>query len=261
MNFPFRAPARSYAPEAADTPYRRAQQEWDARMGMASALASCVRTTNIDGMLNAHLSSKSFRQAFGSWWQIIAVILAAVPVLSWLSAQFEIGLSGFVQSFVSGYRALFYPPLQFLFAPLFSILPEKFAGVTKDGLVIWIFVGGTVSRTVNAKQERTFTEFAKVLHRLHGESIFWSRIKMRWSQIVCVVFWPLFIKEIFQVPFGWSGPAGVPDHIVWSAKDPSLAGAYKRDLDLRVAWFIQILAVSCVVLMAIGVSMSDINKR
>jgi type IV secretion system protein VirB5 len=35
MSFPFRAPAKSYAPQPADTPYRRAQQEWDARMGSA----------------------------------------------------------------------------------------------------------------------------------------------------------------------------------------------------------------------------------
>jgi type IV secretion system protein VirB5 len=35
MNFPFCAPAKPYAPTPADTPYRRAQQEWDARMGSA----------------------------------------------------------------------------------------------------------------------------------------------------------------------------------------------------------------------------------
>ena len=35
MSFPFRAPARSYAPPQAETPYRRAQAEWDARMGSA----------------------------------------------------------------------------------------------------------------------------------------------------------------------------------------------------------------------------------
>lgn len=35
MNFPFRSPARSFAPEPADTPYARARQEWDARMGAA----------------------------------------------------------------------------------------------------------------------------------------------------------------------------------------------------------------------------------
>lgn len=35
MSNPFRAPARSYAPPPAETPYRRAQAEWDARMGSA----------------------------------------------------------------------------------------------------------------------------------------------------------------------------------------------------------------------------------
>lgn len=35
MSFPFRSPAKNFAPEPADTPYRRAQQEWDARMGSA----------------------------------------------------------------------------------------------------------------------------------------------------------------------------------------------------------------------------------
>lgn len=44
MNFPFRAPARSYAPAPADTPYKRAQQEWDARMGSAVLSARSWRS-------------------------------------------------------------------------------------------------------------------------------------------------------------------------------------------------------------------------
>ncbi len=43
MIFPFRAPARSFAPEPASTPYRRAQQEWDARMGSAVLSARAWR--------------------------------------------------------------------------------------------------------------------------------------------------------------------------------------------------------------------------
>lgn len=43
MRFPFRAPAMSYAPPPADTPYRRAQAEWDARMGSAVLSAASWR--------------------------------------------------------------------------------------------------------------------------------------------------------------------------------------------------------------------------
>jgi type IV secretion system protein VirB5 len=43
MSFPFGAPARSYAPPEADTPYRRARQEWDARMGAAVLSARAWR--------------------------------------------------------------------------------------------------------------------------------------------------------------------------------------------------------------------------
>ena len=43
MSFPFRAPARSYAAAPADTPYKRAQQEWDARMGSAVLSARAWR--------------------------------------------------------------------------------------------------------------------------------------------------------------------------------------------------------------------------
>lgn len=43
MTFPFRSPARSYAPEPAHTPYQRAQQEWDARMGSAVLSARAWR--------------------------------------------------------------------------------------------------------------------------------------------------------------------------------------------------------------------------
>lgn len=39
MSFPFRAPAQSMAAAPPETPYRRAQQEWDARMG-ASVLSA-----------------------------------------------------------------------------------------------------------------------------------------------------------------------------------------------------------------------------
>ena len=35
MNFPFRRPPRAYAADAADTPFARAQQAWDMRMGSA----------------------------------------------------------------------------------------------------------------------------------------------------------------------------------------------------------------------------------
>jgi type IV secretion system protein TrbF len=45
MSFPFRAPAKSFAPEPADTPYRRARQEWDARMGSAVLSARTWRMT------------------------------------------------------------------------------------------------------------------------------------------------------------------------------------------------------------------------
>lgn len=44
MNFPFRSPARSFAPEPPDTPYARARQEWDARMGSAVLSARAWRS-------------------------------------------------------------------------------------------------------------------------------------------------------------------------------------------------------------------------
>ncbi len=45
MSFPFRAPAKSHAPEEPDTPYRRARQHWDARMGSAVQSARAWRAT------------------------------------------------------------------------------------------------------------------------------------------------------------------------------------------------------------------------
>lgn len=44
MNFSFRSPARSYAAAPVDTPYKRAQQEWDARMGSAVLSARSWRS-------------------------------------------------------------------------------------------------------------------------------------------------------------------------------------------------------------------------
>lgn len=50
MNFAFRAPTKSYAAPAPDTPYRRAQQEWDARMGSAVLSARSWRMTAFAGL-------------------------------------------------------------------------------------------------------------------------------------------------------------------------------------------------------------------
>jgi type IV secretion system protein VirB5 len=46
VNFPFRRPPRTYAPEPADTPYARAQQAWDNRMGSAVNAAVTWRTVS-----------------------------------------------------------------------------------------------------------------------------------------------------------------------------------------------------------------------
>lgn len=43
MNFPFRSPAKSFAAPQADTPYARARQEWDGRMGSAVLSARAWR--------------------------------------------------------------------------------------------------------------------------------------------------------------------------------------------------------------------------
>jgi len=45
MNFPFRAPTKSYAAPPPGTPYQRARQEWDARMGSAVLSARSWRMT------------------------------------------------------------------------------------------------------------------------------------------------------------------------------------------------------------------------
>lgn len=46
MNFPFRKPPRAYAAEPADTPFARAQQAWDRRMGSAVNTAHMWRTVS-----------------------------------------------------------------------------------------------------------------------------------------------------------------------------------------------------------------------
>lgn len=43
MNMPFRSAAQSFAPPPAETPYQRARQEWDARMGSAVLSARAWR--------------------------------------------------------------------------------------------------------------------------------------------------------------------------------------------------------------------------
>ncbi|MDX2277299.1 MAG: conjugal transfer protein TrbF [Hyphomonadaceae bacterium] len=47
MNFPFKRPPRAYATEPAATPYQRAQQAWDNRMGSAVNAATTWRTVSI----------------------------------------------------------------------------------------------------------------------------------------------------------------------------------------------------------------------
>ena len=50
MNFAFRAPTKSYAAPPQDTPYQRARQEWDARMGSAVLSARTWRVTAFAGL-------------------------------------------------------------------------------------------------------------------------------------------------------------------------------------------------------------------
>lgn len=50
MSFPFRAPVKNFAPEPPETPYRRAQAEWDARMGSAVLSARSWRRIAFAGL-------------------------------------------------------------------------------------------------------------------------------------------------------------------------------------------------------------------
>lgn len=50
MKTPFTAPAQSFAPDEGDTPYRRARQEWDRRMGAAVVSARAWRAMAIAGL-------------------------------------------------------------------------------------------------------------------------------------------------------------------------------------------------------------------
>lgn len=50
MSFPFRAPVKNFAPEPVETPYRRAQAEWDARMGSAVLSARSWRRIAFAGL-------------------------------------------------------------------------------------------------------------------------------------------------------------------------------------------------------------------
>lgn len=67
MNMPFRSPARSFAADPPDTPYRRAAQEWDARMGSAVLSARTWRTMAfvslaLAGLLGAGLTAVAMQR-------------------------------------------------------------------------------------------------------------------------------------------------------------------------------------------------------
>lgn len=64
MSFPFSAPAKSFAPEPAETPYRRAQQEWDARMG------------------SAVLSARTWRRLAFACLAIMAVLVGGLTIVA-----------------------------------------------------------------------------------------------------------------------------------------------------------------------------------
>ena len=64
MNFPFKAPVKSFAPEPAKTPYQRAQQEWDARMG------------------SAVLSARSWRRVAFACLALMAALVAGLTIVA-----------------------------------------------------------------------------------------------------------------------------------------------------------------------------------
>lgn len=57
MSFPFRAPAKSFAGDPAETPYARARQEWDARMGSAVLSARAWRVIAFAALAAAGLAA------------------------------------------------------------------------------------------------------------------------------------------------------------------------------------------------------------
>jgi type IV secretion system protein VirB5 len=59
MKFPFRSPARSFAPAPAETPFQRARQEWDGRMGSAVLSARAWRAIAFGALALAGLMGVS----------------------------------------------------------------------------------------------------------------------------------------------------------------------------------------------------------
>lgn len=139
--------------------------------------------------------------AYGGFGRWIGIILAAVPVLSWLSERFRVSFAELVARIVDAYRAVFHPIADFLLAYL-PFTPPDWA---KDGLVFYLVVGGAVARTLWSLYVKHDPDKGEVF----GPPVF-GRFSTRLTQAIAVALtvplWPLALLSMLLAPYVMRNP-------------------------------------------------------
>jgi hypothetical protein len=86
---------------------------------------------------------RDFKAALKSWWAWIGIAISAIAVFSFVLRIFRLGLSQFAHDVLAAYKTLFYP-----IAEIFDwIVPFDLSDAQKDLVILWLAVGGAMSRT------------------------------------------------------------------------------------------------------------------
>jgi len=183
---------------------------------------------------------RSFQTAFGSIWNILGILAAAISLFSLVVKIYDLPLVEALYALLTAYRQIFHTIVDFMFY-WFPDLHLK--DWHKDAISLWVIIGGVVNRTtMYIFQERS--EHIKNDYFIAGhdvELINWL-VEERWRRysilpLISILAWPVLIFLLFISPYAEA-----------EADEDSvrLYDFHPRDdylYDIRIIFLIQLVAV------------------
>lgn len=146
--------------------------------------------------MSAGTLSRDFGAAYGGLAKVLGIALGAVAIFNWLMRAFTLSPSSIFEALLAAYHQLFDP----LFEVLFGWLPFAIPPEWKDGLVLWVVLGGGVARSLwilrQTQIETEDTDESESSLLLPKNLILFALVL-----VVANLLWPLFLPAMFMAPF------------------------------------------------------------
>lgn len=200
-----------------------------------------------------HTLGKDFKAAFSSIWAQIGMLISAVAVFNFLTEALQLGLSEFFARVLSVFRFVFHPVVDVLT----FWLPFELSDLWKDGIVLWLALGGATARafvayrgTIAQSQDTPNNRSFNLLAR--------SRTLWPVGVLLCLLVWPLMLPIFFNAPIVVRlSPVGhtprrdnryeCVNQGDWLAQKIIWPGTALYECDLRTVFALQVAAVALVV--------------